>query len=240
MQSPLGTPPSHILVLTDPLRMGTWKQQASICYWKYQRCHAVNLLLHPASFTDQKSPSQVPPWLLCNPPGQFWRQAKWLLLTCLLQYGTDLTPPKEQHYKWYHDILQTLSFPTSSKDGAATLSPRHLLLIAGMTLLVELQHKINLQLAMYFSMVRRRACWASFVRRSTSVSTTTATQCVCMCVHVCIYVNTAVNADTRWCIIILIKCSNTSLWRVYEDPFVSSNNFSNRNLVLNIHGNYSK
>lgn len=63
--------------------------------------------------------------------------------------------------------------PTSSTEGAATRIPRHLLLIAGITLLVELQHRIRRHVAMYFSIVRRNACWASLVRRSTSVSTTT-------------------------------------------------------------------
>lgn len=62
---------------------------------------------------------------------------------------------------------------TSSILGAATLIPKHLLLMAGMTLLVDTQHRISLQVDMYFSMVRRRACWASFVSLSTSVKRTT-------------------------------------------------------------------
>ena len=45
--------------------------------------------------------------------------------------------------------------------------------MAGMTLDVELQHKISLQVAIYFSAVRLNACCASLVRWSTSVSTTT-------------------------------------------------------------------
>ena len=63
---------------------------------------------------------------------------------------------------------------TSSIEGAGTLTPRHLLRMAGMTLLVELQHRIRRHVAMYFSIVRRNACWASFVNLSTSVNTTTA------------------------------------------------------------------
>ncbi len=45
--------------------------------------------------------------------------------------------------------------------------------MAGMTLLVELHTSTSLQVAVYFSIVRRRACWASFVSLSTSVRTTT-------------------------------------------------------------------
>lgn len=63
---------------------------------------------------------------------------------------------------------------TSSTAGAATLTPRQRLRIAGITLLVELQHRIKRHVRVYFSMVRRRACCASFVKRSTSVNTTTA------------------------------------------------------------------
>lgn len=57
--------------------------------------------------------------------------------------------------------------------GAGTRSPRHLLRIAGITFVVELHIRISLQLAIYFSMVRRNACWASFDNRSTSVRMTT-------------------------------------------------------------------
>ena len=65
---------------------------------------------------------------------------------------------------------------TSSSVGAATLTPKHRLLIAGMTLLVELQHKMILHVATYFSIVLLKACWASFVSRSTSINTTTKRQ----------------------------------------------------------------
>lgn len=41
------------------------------------------------------------------------------------------------------------------------------------TLEILLQHIISLQAAEYFSIVRRRACWASFVSLSTSSSTST-------------------------------------------------------------------
>lgn len=62
---------------------------------------------------------------------------------------------------------------TSSTEGAGTRIPKHRLFIAGITLLVELQHKMSRHVAMYFSIVRRSACWASFVSLSTSVSNTT-------------------------------------------------------------------
>lgn len=42
-----------------------------------------------------------------------------------------------------------------------------------MTLEVEVEHKMRRQVLMYFSIVRRNACWASFVSLSTSVSNTT-------------------------------------------------------------------
>lgn len=42
--------------------------------------------------------------------------------------------------------------------GAGTRTARHRLRIGGITLEVELQHKISLQVDMYFSMVLRKAC----------------------------------------------------------------------------------
>ncbi len=62
---------------------------------------------------------------------------------------------------------------TSSTLGRGTLTARHLLLMGAITFEVELQHRISRQVDMYFSIVRRKACWASLVRRSTSVSSTT-------------------------------------------------------------------
>lgn len=62
---------------------------------------------------------------------------------------------------------------TSSTLGRGTLTARHLLLMGAITFEVELQHRISRQVNMYFSIVRRKACWASLVRRSTSVSSTT-------------------------------------------------------------------
>ena len=57
--------------------------------------------------------------------------------------------------------------------GAGTLTARHLLLMAGISLLVELQTSIRRHVPVYSSMVRLNACWASLVSLSTSVSTTT-------------------------------------------------------------------
>lgn len=48
--------------------------------------------------------------------------------------------------------------------------------MAGITLLVELQHRISRHVAVYFSIVLRKECWASFVSLSTSVNTTTVKQ----------------------------------------------------------------
>ena len=78
--------------------------------------------------------------------------------------------------RFSHDEAHIQIYSTSSRLGAATLIPRHLLLMAGMTLLVELQHRTSRQVAMYFSMVLRKACWASFDSLSTSVKTTTANE----------------------------------------------------------------
>lgn len=47
---------------------------------------------------------------------------------------------------------------TSSMLGAGTRTARHLLRIGGITLDVELQHKMSLQVDMYFSIVLRKAC----------------------------------------------------------------------------------
>lgn len=45
-----------------------------------------------------------------------------------------------------------------------------------MTLEVEVEHRMRRHVLMYFSIVRRSACWASFVSLSTSVSNTTEKQ----------------------------------------------------------------
>lgn len=62
---------------------------------------------------------------------------------------------------------------TSSVLGRGTLTARQRLWIGPMTLEVEVEQRMRRQVAMYFSIVRRKACWASFVSLSTSVSTTT-------------------------------------------------------------------
>ena len=46
--------------------------------------------------------------------------------------------------------------------------PKHLLLIAGIILLTELVHNITLHLAIYFSIVLRKACCASLDNLSAS------------------------------------------------------------------------
>lgn len=64
----------------------------------------------------------------------------------------------------------------SSVLGRGTLMARQRLRIGPMTLEVEVEHKMRRHVLMYFSMVRRSACWASFVSLSTSVSNTTKRQ----------------------------------------------------------------
>lgn len=65
---------------------------------------------------------------------------------------------------------------TSSVLGRGTLIAKQRLLIGPITLEVELQQRMRRQVDIYFSMVRRKACWASFVSLSTSVSNTTEKQ----------------------------------------------------------------
>lgn len=67
---------------------------------------------------------------------------------------------------------------TSSVLGRGTLMARQRLRIGPMTLEVEVEHKMRRQVPMYFSIVRRKACWASFVSLSTSVSNTTENKSV--------------------------------------------------------------
>lgn len=78
---------------------------------------------------------------------------------------------------WLQSKLRHLHF-TSSVLGRGTLIARQRLLIGPMTLEVEVEHKMRRQVPMYFSIVRRRACWASFVSLSTSVSNTTENESV--------------------------------------------------------------
>lgn len=62
---------------------------------------------------------------------------------------------------------------TSSSDGAGTRRSRQRLLIGEMTRLADEQHRMKRIFEEYFSMVRRRACWASLVNLSASLITTT-------------------------------------------------------------------
>lgn len=67
---------------------------------------------------------------------------------------------------------------TSSVLGRGTLIARQRLRIGPMTLEVEVEQRMRRQVYMYFSIVRRKACWASFVSLSTSVSNTTENKSV--------------------------------------------------------------
>lgn len=63
---------------------------------------------------------------------------------------------------------------TSSSSGAATLTSKQRLRMGEMILLVEFAHMMSLMFVEYFSMVRRRAAWASRLRASASLMMTTA------------------------------------------------------------------
>lgn len=65
---------------------------------------------------------------------------------------------------------------TSSLVGAATRTAKQRLRMAGITLVNDVLHRTKRHVEQYFSIVRRNACCASFVNRSTSISTTTAKQ----------------------------------------------------------------
>ena len=62
---------------------------------------------------------------------------------------------------------------TSLVVGAAILIPRHRLRMAGVNAEIDVDTRINRQVEVYFSMVRRRACWASSVRLSAPLITIT-------------------------------------------------------------------
>lgn len=62
---------------------------------------------------------------------------------------------------------------TSSSSGAPTLISRHRLRIGPMIMLVDSAQRIILRLPMYFSIVRRRAAWASRESESAELMTTT-------------------------------------------------------------------
>ena len=86
--------------------------------------------------------------------------------------------------------------------------PKHRLLMAGITLLVELQQRISLHVAMYFSMVLRRACCAPFVSWSTSVNTTTTYRSWKKGEEEkgYIYINTGVSNGKRACALCVCVC----------------------------------
>lgn len=73
----------------------------------------------------------------------------------------------------YVSLHQTVGRRTSSSDGAPTRSRRHLERMGPMILEVELAQRMIRRLAVYFSIVRRRADWASRESRSASLMMTT-------------------------------------------------------------------
>lgn len=95
-------------------------------------------------------------------------QAKKLLVRSTRQHASKIHGTEQP--------CRACSFFTSSMLGAGTRTPRQRLRTAGITLLGELQQRISRQDATYFSMVRRKACCASLVSRSTSDRITTIAQ----------------------------------------------------------------
>lgn len=157
-----------------------------------------NVLLYSAGLTHQKGFAEVATRLLRDLLGKLRWEEQTLLFTDCCQNITDLVNRKTETWgilkcclhcnkRVTHilDILTLLpdedslkSKPhhlhlTSSVLGRGTLIARQRLLIGPMTLEVEVEHKMRRQVLMYFSIVRRKACWASFVSLSTSVSNTT-------------------------------------------------------------------
>lgn len=155
-----------------------------------------HLLLHSTGLTHQQSFAKVAITLLCNTFGQLpWQKQPFLLAnarqnTAHLKHRARMSSRRS----YAQDLMQCLALisvnsllfceslvsgpmqeehNTSSMLGSGTLTARHLLLMGEITFEVELQQRIRRQVPMYFSMVRRKACCASLVRRSTSVSSTT-------------------------------------------------------------------
>ena len=67
-------------------------------------------------------------------------------------HGAGTSIPKLMKHQLPHYLI------TSLIVGAGTRIPKHLLLIAGMTLLVELQQRMRRHVAVYFSIVLLKAC----------------------------------------------------------------------------------
>lgn len=130
-----------------------------------------HVLLHSARLTHQQGFAKVATGLVTYSFGQFRREEQPLLLTDRRQDAADLGHGEGQGSTETGALYDGRR--TSSVVGRGTLMARHRLRIGPMTLEVDVEHRIRRQVAMYFSIVRRKACWASFVSLSTSVSSTT-------------------------------------------------------------------
>lgn len=141
----------------------------------YEKSH--HSLLHSAGLTHQEGFAEVAPGFLTDLFGQFGGQEQTLLFTHRCQYTADLEVKNKLTSRTnIYQILNPKTVPTlltSSVLGRGTLTARQRLLIGSMTLEVDVEQRMMRQVDMYFSIVRRKACWASFVSLSTSVSNTT-------------------------------------------------------------------
>lgn len=139
-----------------------------------------NSLLYSAGLTHQEGFAEVATGLLRDLLGQLRWEEQTLFLTDSSQDITNLANRKtyRQLLKRCHhsNMLLDHLWLASSVLGRGTLMARQRLRIGPMTLEVDVEHKMRRHVLMYFSIVRRKACWASFVSLSTSVSNTTERQ----------------------------------------------------------------
>ena len=172
-----------------------------------------NLLLHSAGLTHEQGFTEVATRLLRDLLGQLRREDQTLFFTDCTQNITHLKNSKRTRWENHINVdftvrklkLQVLGILlfdfqvianvsvrhnsvrlASSVLGRGTLMARQRLRIGPMTLEVEVEHRMRRQVLMYFSIVRRKACWASFVSLSTSVSSTTDKQksdTAVLCLH---------------------------------------------------------
>lgn len=166
-----------------------YRTNPQIMVWRNDDKLCDNLLLHSAGLTHQKSFAEVAIRLLTDSLGKLRWEEQTLLFTNCCQNTTDLE--QQQKHRDYGRRKEKISWSqpenfkhsnqskphhlhlTSSVLGRGTLIARQRLRIGPMTLEVEVEQRMRRQVPMYFSIVRRKACWASFVSLSTSVSNTT-------------------------------------------------------------------
>lgn len=137
---------------------------------------------------------------------------RFLLLLLILDWSTYQEERESVNENYQSD-------KTSSTVGAATRIAKHRLRIAGRTRDVDWQQRINRQETTYFSIVRRRACWASRVNLSASTSKITITDLIKM--NITPSIDRAIN---RFIISIPLndRCSFWLIWRVDAIVLINS------------------